>query len=222
MKYRKGFTLAELVLSIFIFSFIATSMATIFSTANRHMFQNYRRNIIKTNVLLSMRSIQSRLSVATRVDLPLPNTAGQFLAFAINVDQGLPPSYQGCYPITTAAPASWHYYCISGTSLYYHTGAIGNSGNPCGGPAPAVWNPGTGYNVPSCAAGTLLMESVVPTLPGGNLFSRRPSDGINAADAVRVALRSVWSASGRGFGANQRDVDSSLDSVVRFNSSKRY
>jgi len=66
MKEREGFTLAELVLSVFIFSFIAASLATIVSTTNRHMFQNYRKNIIKTNILISLRSIQNNLSVATR------------------------------------------------------------------------------------------------------------------------------------------------------------
>jgi hypothetical protein len=175
-----------------------------------------------------MRSIQNNLSVATRVDLPLPNTAGQFLAFAVNVDQGLSVNnYRGCYPINSdpAATASWHYYCISGTSLYYHTGTINSLGSPCGSANPSLWNPGTGYNVPSCASGTLMMESVSglpPSLPGGNLFSRRAADGVVAQDAVRVVLHTVWSASGRGFGSNQRDVDSSLDSVIRFNSSPRY
>ena len=87
MKNRAGFTLAELILSVFIFSFIAASLATIVSTTNRHMFQNYRRNVLKTNVLLSMRRVQNNLSVATRIDLPLAGARNTSLAFAVNVDQ---------------------------------------------------------------------------------------------------------------------------------------
>lgn len=218
MKERKGFTLAELVLSVFIFSFIAASLATIVSTTNHHMFQNYRRNIIKTNILLSTRSIQNNLSVATRVDAPAMGGRGTVLAFAKNVDQN-----SGCYPIKAGVQASWHYYCLAGTSLYYHTGTINTGGTiPCGNTSPSIWNPGTGYAIPGCASGALLMEhssALAPALPGGALFSRASLDGINSVDTVRVLLHSNWSAAGRGFGGSQRDIDSSLDTVVKFNRS---
>lgn len=225
MKEREGFTLAELVLSVFIFSFIAASLATIVSTTNRHMFQNYRKNIIKTNILISMRSIQNNLSVATRVDSPAMGNRGTVLAFAKNVDQNSQnPTGPGCYPVVAGVQASWHYYCLAGTSLYYHTGTIGTGGAvACGNASPSMWNPGTGYSVPGCASGTLLMEHVsalAPALPGGALFSRASFDGISSVDTVRVLLHSNWSATGQGFGASQRDVDSSLDSVVRFNRSQ--
>lgn len=221
MKNRHGFTLAELVLSVFIFSFIATSLATIVATTNRHMFQNYRQNLIKTNVLLSMKSVQNKLSMATRVDSPTRSGAitdsGTILAFAQNVDQTT-----GCYPVNAAAPASWHYFCLSGPRLYYYTGNIAyNAATACGKAAPAIWNPGTGYAVPGCGGGggTMLMENVVPTLPTGALFSRRASDGVNEVDTVRVLLRSQWFAAPSGLGSTQRDVDTRLDSVVRFNRS---
>ena len=220
MKKREGFTLAELVLAVFIFSFIATSMATIFSTTNRQMFQNYRRNMLKTNVLLSMRRIQNNISMANRVDLPLPGQRDTRLAFAVNVDQAT-----GCYPINAAVPAgvtSWHYFCLSGNSLYYHTGTIATGAAvPCGNAAPSVWclnNPigGGCYNVPSCAGGTLLVQHLDTTQFNGALFSRHTGDGVFEMDTVRVVLRSFWSASAQGFGSSQRDVDSTLDTVVRF------
>jgi len=144
---------------------------------------------------------------------------GTVLAFARNVDQNT-----GCYPIITGVPATWHYYCLAGTSLYYHSGNIGTGGaTPCGNPSPSIWNPGTGYAIASCASGTLLMEhssALAPALPGGALFSRASLDGINSVDTVRVLLHSNWSAAGRGFSASQRDVDSSLDSVIKFNRSQ--
>ena len=216
MKKREGFTLAELILSVFIFGFISASLATIVSTTNRHMFQNYRRNIIKTNLLLSMRAIQNNLSVATRVDLPAIGGQGNVLAFAVNVDQ-----MDGCYPISAGNTVSWHYFCLAAnTNLYYYTGTInGNAATACGTPGPALWNPGTGYTVPACGGngGTLMMENASPPPSVGTLFTRRPADGVNEADIVRIALRTFWSAAGRGFGSSQRDVDSTLDSVVKFN-----
>lgn len=225
MKEREGFTLAELVLSVFIFSFIAASLATIVSTTNRHMFQNYRTNIIKTNVLISMKAIQNKLSVATRVDLPAAGAVDTRLAFATNVDQNT-----GCYPVYAAAPApAWHYFCLANSRLYYYTGPVNGGVNACGTPAPTIWclnNPAVNgcYTVPACGGGggTLLMENVLPSLPGGALFSRRPADGVNEVDTVRVWLRSQWipSAPGRGLGAAQRDVDTTLDSVIRFNRSQ--
>lgn len=221
MKNRDGFTLAELVLSVFIFSFIAASLGTIVSTTNRHMFQNYRTNIIKTNVLISMKSIQNNLSVATRVDLPLPSTSGQVLAFARNVDQNT-----GCYPIVAGAQASWHYFCLESGKLYYHWDTINTGGAiPCGSPSASIWN--SAYAPGACASstanGVLLMENVLPMLNGNTaLFSRRPADGVNEVDTVRVWLRSQWTAVGAGFDlrGNQRPVDTALDTVIRFNRSQ--
>ncbi|MDD2804586.1 MAG: type II secretion system protein [Elusimicrobiales bacterium] len=222
MKQRNAFTLVELIISVFIFSYIAASLATIYSTTNRHMFQNYRRNVIKTDVLVSMRAIQAGLTQATRLDLPAPGTQNNVLAFAFNVDQN-----SSCYPVNGALTASWHYYCrgadplIAGSwNLYHHTADL-PAGTPCGNPAASVWN-GV-YPVPNCGANiggqtvTLMMRHVSP--PSGFMFSRRAVDGVDAVGAVRVTLRSFWSAAGRGFGASQRDVDFSLDSVVTVNRS---
>lgn len=225
MKDRKGFTLAELVLSVLIFSFIAASLATIVSTTNRHVFQNYRKNIIKTNVLLAMKRIQNNLAVATRVDLPLPGTAGNVLAFAVNIDQGrTPPSYPGCYPIIAGPPASWHYFCLASGNLYYHTGTLNTNGmSACGNPAALTWGTG-GYGVAGgCGTGgELLISNVIPMLTGTTLFSRHPSDNVLEADVVRVKLRSQWvaGAPGVGLGGSQRDVDFRLDTALKFNISK--
>lgn len=222
MKDRKGFTLAELVLSVFIFSFIAASLATIVSTTNRHMFQNYRKNIVKTNVLLAMKRIQNNLAVATRLDAPLPGTAGNVLAFAVNIDQGrAAPTYPGCYPIIAGPPASWHYFCLAGGNLYYHTGTLNTNGmTPCGNPAASTWGTG-GYTVAGgCASGQLLISNVIPMLTGTTLFSRHTSDNVSEADVVRVKLRSQWLATGAGLGGSQRDVDFRLDTALKFNISK--
>ncbi|MDO8805508.1 MAG: prepilin-type N-terminal cleavage/methylation domain-containing protein [Elusimicrobiota bacterium] len=227
MKEREGFSLAELMVAVFIFSFVAAALATISSTAHRHMFQNYRSNVIKTNVLVAMRDIQNNLSVATRIDVPVAGVQGDMLAFAVNVDQN-----SGCYPISAADTPAWHYFCIavpvsancpSGNCLYHHTTAFGGNSNPaCSGmTAPAA--PFTTASYPNfCGPGgggtvTLLMERAMPLT---TLFSRRTADGINEVDTVRIRLRSTWDATARGFASTQRDVDFGLDTVVKVNRSR--
>jgi len=230
IKRRNAFTLVEMILAVFIFGYMSASMATIYSTTNRHMFQNYRRNIVKTSTLVSMRAIQNNLALATRIDWPnrtAPNDRLNTLAFATNIDQ-----LTGCYPVNPFQPVHWHYFClgndplIAGSrNLYYHTNTTALAAGPaCSNfpsPCPTCWTP-TSYPVPTCGAAaagqtvTLLMRHVVP-LPatsGGFLFSRRGADGAAPVGAVRVALRSFWQANPRGFGTSQRDVDFTLDTVL--------
>lgn len=219
MKQRGAFTLVELILAVFLFGYMSASMATIYSTTNRHMFQNYRRNIVKTSTLVSMRAVQNNFAGATRIDSPADGARGNVLAFAVNVDQ-----LTRCYPVNPFLPSSWHYFCLANDplipgsrTLYYHTAPIAG-GNSCASASPTIWN-GI-YPVPSCGANiggqtvTLLMQHVFPSAMGGNLFSRSGSDGAAPVGAVRVALRSFWRANARGFGSSQRDVDFTLDTVL--------
>jgi len=225
MEKRRGFSLIELMVAVFIFSFMAASMATIYSTAHRHMLQNYRANAVKTTMLLGMRAIQNNLSAATRLDAPLLGAQGNVLDFATNVDR-----VTGCYPVNQAAvavsPPAWHHFCLGndtampGTqALFYHSAPLPWSPAPCGQPGAPVWNPV--YPVPPGSCGlnmggqtvVKLSQHVVP-LPGQMLFSRRPAERINDAATVRVRLRSFWDASARGMGGSQRDVDFSLDTVI--------
>lgn len=225
MKTSRGFTLIELMVAIFIFSFMAASMATIYSTAHRHMLQNYRGNTVKTTMLLGMRAIQNNLSAATRIDTPALGAQANVLDFATNVDR-----LTGCYPVNAAAaavsPPAWHHFCLGndtalpGTqALFYHSANLPASPAACGLPGSPVWN-GV-YPVPpgSCGANMggqtviKLSQNVTP-LPGQNIFSRRSAERINDSATVRVRLRSFWDASARGMGASQRDVDFSLDTVI--------
>ena len=138
---RKGFTLMELVLATLMFGFMMMSLASIYSTANRHMFQSYRQNIIKSNASTAMKTITVRLSEANRVDAPIEGFSGNFLRFAVNVDQT-----SGCYPVNPAITPTWHYFCYipkAGANctpadclLYYHTANYtgpGGGGCPSGG-----------------------------------------------------------------------------------------
>lgn len=228
MKKRAGFTLAELVIAVLIFGFMSTSLATIYSTANRHMFQNYRNNMIKSNVSLAMRDIRRNLQMATRLDIPAVGAGGNVLAFATNVDQ-----LSGCYPVNQAETPAWHYFCTRAdamdatiTDLYHHTGTIGVNATWCGSSPTAFWNAGS-YPVPICGtqqAGqtvTLIMQYSVPAAApnSASMFSRIASapDNVYERDSVLVTLRSRWIAALRGFGTSQRqrDVDFTLSSQVK-------
>lgn len=225
MAKRSGFTLVELIIAVFIFGYMASSLATIYATSHRHMFQNYRANMIKTGTLVAMRAIQNNVISATRIDSPAPGAQGNVLAFAVNVDQ-----MSGCYPINTAMPTTWHYFCLANDaatpgfqSFYYHTGTIGG-GNACTNINPTIWN-GV-YPVPRCGASmpgqtvSKLAEYVTTPAAGGNLFSRRAAEGVNDSGSVRVQVRSFWPAASRGLGGAQRDIDFNLDTVMRVSRSQ--
>lgn len=225
---RAGFTLAELVVATLIFGFMVASLATIYSTANKHMFQNYRMNTFKSSASVAMKAITTRLQAANRIDAPGPNASGSNLAFAVNVDQN------GCYPVNSGEVSSWHYFCRSGVipgecpqgnCLYYHTGTIaGGAGCPGG----AAW--AASYPVPSCGCAgcgtvTQLVSSVYPgaTPP---LFSRLNGDVNMALNLVKIRLRIYWDpatnfTAGRDFRTTAKIIDTPLQTTVKMSRAGR-
>ena len=220
---RAGFTLLELVVAMLIFGFMVTSLATIYSAANKHMFQNYRMNTFKSNASISMKVITTRLQEANRIDAPGLNASGAILAFAVNVDQ-----MNGCYPINPAEPVTWHYFCHSslvtadcpsGSCLYYHTGPI-IGGVGCPGPAWVANYPVTfcgpgGSTVPPSTI-TLLASYIYPSVTPV-LFSRQ---SIAGSDLVKISLRVRWdpdtnSTASTNFSSTSRLIDTTLDTTVR-------
>lgn len=224
MQKRPAFSLVELMVAVFIFSFVAASMSTIYSTAHRHMLQNYRADVVKTGLLVGIRAIQGKLPAATRIDSPAPNARGNVLDFATNID-----GVTGCYPINQAAaaasPPAWHHFCLAddpvhaGTqALYYHTATLGG-GTSCDSASPSIW--GGSYPVPPGSCGASLSGQTVTKLTqfavvpaGGALFSRRSNEGIYDKASVRVFLRVQWDPAVRGMAASQRKVDVTLDTVL--------
>lgn len=220
-RQSAGFTLAELIMAVLIFGFMIASLSTIYSTANKHLFRNYRLNNFKSTASVAMKTITARLQEATYIEKPdkpgplSPVTTSESLAFAVNVDQ-----VTGCYPINSLEPASWHYFCRSqavntacpsGSCLYYHTGAITGGG---GCPAGARWT----YPAVICGATggavTLLASFVdVTTLPALPLFSRSLADG---SAVVNINLRLRWDpAANYGVGRDFRTTDKLIDTTLR-------
>ncbi len=220
MKTRGAFTLIEVMVAVLIFSYMIASLATIYSTSQRHFFQNYRSDVIKTGVVVAMKALQNTLPTATRIDWPARNARDTVLKFASNVDQ-----LTGCYPINPALPSTWYLFCLGNDastpgyqSLYYYNGNVGGSSaaTACGKAAPAIFNPNLYYAVPNCGGtpgATKLMQYAVPS--AGYIFSRIPADGAAAPGAVRVSLRSFWQATAHSFGRAQHDVDFSMNTLLQ-------
>ncbi len=224
-RQSAGFTLAELIIATLIFGFMVASLSTLYSTANKHMFQSYRADKFKSEGSMAMKTITSRLQEANRIDSPALNATGTTLAFADNVDQ-----LSGCYPINASEPVSWHYFCRStivsndcqsGSCLYYHTGTISGGGGCPGGAAwnplanyPAYCGPGGGGNV------TLLTSFVdITTLPALPLFSRQVA---GSSALVGINLRVRWDPAtngtvGRDFRNTGKLIDTTLSTTVRVN-----
>ncbi|MBU2573393.1 MAG: type II secretion system GspH family protein [Elusimicrobia bacterium] len=235
LRSRKGFTLAELLIAVLIFGFMITSLATIYATANKHMFQQYRTNTVKSGASVAMKTIVNNLMAANRIDAPAPNASGNILAFAVNVDQN-----SGCYPISTLATAPFtptcHYFCLSGGFLYHHTTPITAVPPGCPSPVtcstcftqistpgyPAFCGPGGGGTVTKLGAVTQVLGIVDPNASG--LFSRRTVDGIYEADQVKVMLRVNWDPAdmatpGVDLRTSGRKIDATLTSTVKINRS---
>ncbi|OGS29928.1 MAG: hypothetical protein A2218_12260 [Elusimicrobia bacterium RIFOXYA2_FULL_53_38] len=227
LTIRKGFTLVELVIATLIFGFMVMSLATLHSTASKHMLQSYRQNTVKSNASVAMKTITARLAEANRIDAPTPGNSGNTLRFAVNVDQT-----SGCYPINTSLPASWHEFCHVpgvttrcplGNCLYYHTGPIAGGGNCPNGP---FWNPVYPPSVPCCGCspgyGTVVqLASYVQPLAGGALFYRTPQLGNTL---IKIRLRILWDPAaiaavpgGRNFTKTAKIIDKTLNTTVRIN-----
>jgi prepilin-type N-terminal cleavage/methylation domain-containing protein len=208
-KKQAGFTLAELMISILIFSMMMTALVTIYGTINKHMFQSYRQNIVKNNLAIAVKAIQIRLMTATRVDTPAFGSRGNTLAFVTNVDK-----QSGCSPVNAAISNTWHYFCKSGTNVYYHTGNVPSTtgGCPCTATHSNRWRGLTSYPIGFCGPGgggsvtQLLNNSQIPAM--GRLFSRRSADGIREIDQVAISLRSTSNTDGA------RPIDVTLGAVV--------
>lgn len=217
MKNRPGFTLAELLIAILIFSLMMISLATIYGTSNRHLFQSYRENVVKSNLNIAMKTIQNAVSKATRIDAPSPGSSSNELKVATNVD-----NTTGCYPLIPGKNIEWHYFYLDTANkmLYHCQDSISTSGSatPCPGSG-LTWTSGS-Y---SCTSPEILLKDAVTDtdVMGENyLFSRKQisSQGKTRteSDQVRVVLRVDWQPDA-GLSKAARPVQVTFDTTVKPN-----
>lgn len=219
LRFLTGFTLAELMISVLIFSMMMTALVTIYGTINKHMFQSYRQNIVKNNLSIAVKAIQIRLMTATRVDIPAFNARGNVLAFVTNVDK-----QSGCSPVNSAIANTWHYFCRAACPnpdeatpcLYYHTGPVpfDTGGCPCAADDTNQWI--GSYPVGVCGEhGGGTVTSILHNVQISSMerfFSRRfnklTKEKINEEDQVQISLRTTSNIQGA------RPIDITLGIIV--------
>ncbi|PIU19610.1 MAG: hypothetical protein COT18_06595 [Elusimicrobia bacterium CG08_land_8_20_14_0_20_59_10] len=207
MKTRNAFTLVELMVALMLFGFMSAAMASIYATANRHLFQDYRGNMVKGNVTVAMRAIGNVMAQATSIDAPGTNAKGNILTVASNVDQ-----LTGCYPLKSGLPVTLYKFCASGSDFYYGfktfwpaAGCVSPLSGCCGALAyPSGCGSGGGATWIKLLPGSLDTTS--------NIFSRKAAEKVNDLMSVRVGLTGKWTPPGN-LATLQRTVTFTLDST---------
>ncbi len=184
---RYAFTLVELLVAVVIFSFMAMTLSTVSATANRFLFRQYREDLLKNRLTLSMKYIKNKLSQATEIETPSFASGANSITFYTNLVKDPSNPTNVCRPINQ--PALWHHFCVDGNRiLHYHTGTL--TINVC----PSVSN----LSIPSISCGssggTIVMLTGNIYLPQGrtNYFGRENNLPRNL---VRTSLRICWSRS---------------------------
>ena len=208
VKNKKGFTLIELLVSIIIFSFMVVTLSTVYATANRYFFQSYREDLLRNMHTLTFKFIKNKLSQATEIVRPSPNSESNYLAFYTNF-QKIPPgdnTYPGYGCAVVGNTAWWHYFCVNNNTMYYYTGSL--TLNTCPNASGIVnWIAGI-----SCGAGS-------PTVLSSNIYvptNRTSFFGTTnlPPNMVRVSLRLFWQSSGR---YNARDIYTTKETYIMIN-----
>jgi len=210
---KKGFTLIELMVSLVIFSFMVVTLATVYATANRFFFQQYREDMWKSRLTLSMKFIKNKLSAATEIERPANGAETNDLAFYTNFVKMPPGSTtypgQGCAP-TLGVSSQWHYFCVSANTLYYYTGNLGGVVQCPNQSAVANWIAAISCGV---TGGYVVLSNNIYIPSNRATFFGRASLPSNT---VRVSLRMLWQASG-GFSSIARNIDTSDETYIVVN-----
>ena len=209
VKNKKGFTLIELLVSIIIFSFMVVTLSTVYATANRYFFQSYREDLLRNMHTLTFKFIKNKLSQATEIVRPSPNSESNYLAFYTNF-QKIPPgdnTYPGSGCAVVGNTAWWHYFCVNNNTMYYYTGSLTLSTCPT-----ASWIDNSWISGISCGAGS-------PTVLSSNIYvptNRTSFFGTTnlPPNMVRVSLRLFWQSSGR---YNARDIYTTKETYIMIN-----
>lgn len=213
---RNGFTLIELLVSLIIFAFMLTTLSTVYITANNYFYQRYRENLWKNRLTLATKFVKNKLVTATEIQEPAVGSNSNNLFFFSNFTRLPPPvsSAVGCAPDPTNT-SSWHYFCLSGNSLYYYTGNFNGGNCANNGLVSVPSNPPCGSS-----GGTLVSTNLVaPTigLYSTTIFGRQNLPN----NIVRVTLRLFWQANyhpGEGdYSRVSRDVDTTNEFFVAIN-----
>ena len=221
MRKHSAFTLVEVLIAVMMSAYIALAMAAIYSTASRHMFQDYRSNIVKGNLGVAMRAINNAVTQSNRIDAPAPGTSGFTLAVVANMDQ-----LSNCAPIMAGQPVLVHYFCINAaagiTSLNYYYRTV-NPPAACACPTTALAVGACNVTYPPTCAGPTPNWTYIKLADNmdtsASMFSRVAGDYVNDNMSVGVNLRSIWTPT-LGLATTQRKVDFNLKSIYSVSRAK--
>ena len=213
---RPGFSLMELIVATMISAFIAMSLVTINTTANRHVFQSSRANEVKAQLTIGMKAIRNGLGQGTLIVEPAKGSSGNRLVVASNLSQN--PDLTGCYPIAAGQPVAWQLFCTntvtgpygaSVTQLLAYSNTINGGGCTC--PASCSLNIFPSFACGANGNNKLVVASYLNTATP--LFSRVAGDVLpNDSNSVLVRLHAIWTPT-HGLENTQRSVDHALSSI---------
>jgi prepilin-type N-terminal cleavage/methylation domain-containing protein len=183
---RSGFTLVEIMISVFIFSLVMAALSVIYSTAYRQGTRMLRDMKLKGMAIVALRTMENQLQSATRLDKPAVGTAGDVIEGFKNYG----PTYDPASPykrLTDSEEVSWFHYCLSDAipgkcdvtlqhqprCLWGYTGA------------------GTSVGAIDCGttSGGVLLASLItndPAWGSTGFFSRSTTHGVDERNQVRV------------------------------------
>ncbi|MFA6031069.1 MAG: prepilin-type N-terminal cleavage/methylation domain-containing protein [Elusimicrobiota bacterium] len=194
---RRGFTLAELMFAIAIFSMVMAGLGAIYVSSLRQSVSISGEARLKSMAVLAMHAVRSEVVVATRIDSPVEGGTSDVLIGGRNVAR------DGMNPMDgIAGDTRWFGFCVRytpigacGSSLldptpciFYYSGAgwpppavgAGNCGSPLGGATPMLV--ASGLNGPANGA--------------PNYFSRQIAFKAANWNQVRFSFRLTRAATG--------------------------
>jgi prepilin-type N-terminal cleavage/methylation domain-containing protein len=185
---EEGFTLVEIMIATFIFSLVMAALSVIYSTAYRQGTRMLHDMKLKGMAIVSLRSIESELQEATRLDAPAAGAAGNILEGFKNYGATHNPAspYQR---LTDSEEVEWFHFCVSDViddkcavdlqhepkCLWMYTG-VGTT-----------INGGTAIDCGNDAGGIILSSRLEKeTFGEDEYFSRKPAPAVDERNQVRV------------------------------------
>ncbi|MFH2204499.1 MAG: prepilin-type N-terminal cleavage/methylation domain-containing protein [Elusimicrobiota bacterium] len=207
---RRGFTLIELMIAIFIFAMVIAGLSVIYSTAYRQGYRILRETRLRNMGLVAMRWIDKDLHAATRLDTPVLGGRNDVLSGFKNYAPTYEPAPNAWTQVAASENVSWFYYCVS-DEVPGRCTAGGQHEPRC------LWRySGTGTAAPSIGAcgvdsGGMLLASKVEKDEMNNVFSRATGDDVQERNQVRVNFKMIIPALNIQSPMIQHKVDSTFN-----------
>lgn len=192
-----GFTLLELLLSVFIFSMVIAGLSVIYATAFNQGFRTIQESDLKVMGAIASRALQTQLAQATMLQTPAAGGNSDSLRGFTNATMTNGALFNTLTPAAAWNPAAagWFYFCVQTAAVGACEAApalgkgcivayIGGSGYftggvSCGDPAGGV--------TPMVLSQWVKVDTGAPS--SSNYFSRAAGDSVRERNQVRANFR---------------------------------